>query len=161
MGVFKLADFHKLMDDVRRFTSILEEVAAKAANPKEKELLGLAIDSIKRGTAEATVAVPAAAEAIETEARRIIAEGETIQQELKKEMAKASAQYEAAVKEEAAQAAQAPTLEQMYGPVQPVDGAALRADLFQALNLQPPKVAAATDGRRDAPGDIWDWLKRN
>lgn len=160
MGVFKLAEFQQLMADVQQFAAVLEEVHSKAVDSKEKELLGFAIASIKQGMAEAQTAVPAAAELIEKEARNIVAEGQELQKELEKHKAKLQTMQEAYAKEEAEKEAKRPTLEQLIGPMPAVNGDKLRADLFQALRLQPPTDGVAKPAIKREAGDIWDdWLQ--
>jgi hypothetical protein len=160
MGVFNLAEFEKLMGDVRQLTAIFEEVHAGAADCKEKQALSEIIATMKQATIDTAREVPKAAEIIENEARSAIAEGEAVQEELKKQMAKFEEMAAAYEKEEQERAASRPTPEELLGPVLPIDGAQLSQDMFQALHLEPPVDGQATKPSAPVKHDeLWNWLK--
>lgn len=148
------SDFPKLMQEVKEFQSQLEQIFARAGDSPEKQLLGAAIQNIKKGTAEAEREVPGALKLIEDEARRIKSEGEGLQEEFKKKEAELQSMSAEQEKAEAARQAAEPSLDELYGSVQPIDGAVLRAEMFAGLKLQPHAEAAPSKPVKHK--DIWD-----
>jgi len=59
-------------------------------------------------------------------------------------------------------AANRPAPEELFGPVQPIDGSQLSTDLLQTLQLAVPAVDVPAVAKQSTPGkhgDLWNWLR--
>jgi hypothetical protein len=154
-------DFPQLMADVKQFQAVLEEIMAMASNPMEKDLLGAALQNIRKGVAEAETSVPQAFAAIETHARKAQEEGAVLQEEYDRKKVEVEALQREDEQREAARQAAQPALADLFGPVSLLSGIALRLEMLEALGLRPteatPEQIARARGQHREIWEDWHW----
>lgn len=149
-------DFASIMADLTQFQDAIGKIHSQLTNPRQREILGEALDNVAKSRADVERLYPQTIKKIEDHAKNTIREAEATQQQIQQKRQVLDELKQRAGQAAGAAAAAAPAAEPKP-PVELHPAAQLREELLSRFQPQgAPKSAAPLKFDREIWED-WNW----